>query len=229
MEVVYNNRNKSTSKIGLRRATVFLKEPMKSQERIYQSSQNEPEESPKLPDAINEKVKEIESKYGKPLPEVLKDREEVLERIAKMVGSDFGMKVQFGQVGGGSYFVPEDPQIPRDQWNSIKLDPLTLLEAEGTDEFVAAHEGAHRAITRTIEQVALKPKHEIAKFSEKVGRSYIFNALEDPAVNDWVRSLYPRIGGVMDAAYDTQFEKEGAVMSTPQIQQMTATLGYVPH
>ena len=202
---------------------------MKSQERIYQSSQNEPEGSPKLPDAINEKVKEIEGKYGKPLPEVLKDREEVLERIAKMVGSDFGMKVQFGQVGGGSYFVPEDPQIPRDQWNSIKLDPLTLLEAEGTDEFVAAHEGAHRAITRTIEQVALKPKHEIAKFSEKVGRSYIFNALEDPAVNDWVRSLYPRIGGVMDAAYDTQFEKEGAVMSTPQIQQMTATLGYVPH
>lgn len=202
---------------------------MKSQEPIYQSNQPHDPATPSLPSAVQEKIKEIEKKYSKPLAEVLDDRRNVLDRIAKMVGNDFGMHVAFGQIGGGSYFVSEDPQVPKDKWNSITFDPLILLEAEGTDEFVAAHEGAHRAITRTIAQVGLKPAYEIAKLSEKVGRAYIFNVLEDPAVNDWVRGLYPRIGGIIDATYDEQFAKEGAVMSTPQIQQITSSLGYVPN
>ena len=76
--------------------------------------------------------------------------------------------------------------MSEDERNSVTLDPLILLEFEGADEFVAAHEGAHRAITRTLEQVGLKPKKERERYAEKIGWGFIHNALEDPAVNDWV-------------------------------------------
>lgn len=174
------------------------------------------------------KVAEIEAKYGRPLDEVIREKEGVLGTIARMVGSDFGMKASFGIPGEGSFFVPEDKTMPADKWNTINLDPLILLEFDGADEFVAAHEGAHRAITRTLDQVRLKTKKEQDSYASKIGWSSIHNMLEDPAVNDWVSTLYPRISNIMERNYDGQFKEEGAVMSTPQIEQMVAMLGYVP-
>lgn len=196
----------------------------KSFEKSYQA------ETPKTREqVIAEKVSEIEKKYGKPIQEVITGREETLGLIAKMVGKDFGMKVEFGEAGGGSYFAPEDKTIPKEKWNNITLDPVILLEFEGVDEFVAAHEGAHRAITRTMERVALKPKQEREKYAEKVGWGFIHNALEDPAVNNWVGGLYQRTEKILDKNYEQQFGKEGAVMSTPQVQSLMDTLGYVPN
>ncbi len=196
----------------------------KSFEKIYQA------EIPKTREqVIAEKVSEIEKKYGRPMEEVIKEREETLGLIAKMVGKDFGMKVSFGEIGGGSYFIPEDKNVSKEKWNNIRLDPMTLLEFEGADEFAAAHEGAHRAITRTMEQVALKPKQEREKYAEKIGWGFIYNALEDPAVNNWVGGLYQRTAKILDKNYEQQFSKEGAVMSTPQVQGLIDTLGYVPN
>lgn len=193
-------------------------------EKSYQA------ETPKTREqVIAEKVSEIEKKYGKPMEKVIKEREEVLGLIAKMVGNDFGMEVSFGEAGGGSYFVPEDKTIPKEKWNNITLDPMILLEFEGADEFVAAHEGAHRAITRTMEQVALKPKQEREKYAEKIGWGFTRNALEDPAVNNWVGGLYQRTAKILDKNYEQQFEKDGSVMSTPQVQSLMDTLGYVPN
>ncbi|MBI5306434.1 VWA domain-containing protein [Candidatus Wolfebacteria bacterium] len=193
-------------------------------EKLYQAETSKTREQ-----VISEKVSEIEKKYGKPIGEVIKEREETLGLIAKMVGKDFGMNVSFGEAGGGSYFVPEDKTIPKEKWNNITLDPMILLEFEGADEFVAAHEGAHRAITKTMEQVALKPKEEREKYAEKIGWGFIHNALEDPVVNNWVGGLYQRTAKILDENYEQQFKKEGAVMSTPQVQSLMDTLGYVPN
>ncbi len=194
-------------------------EQINPESRIHQMTRDE---------FVAGKVTEIEAKYGRPLDEVIKEKTGVLGTIARMVGSDFVMQANFGTPGEGSFFVPEDKTIPSDRWNTINLDPLILLDFDGADEFVAAHEGAHRAITRTLDQARLKTKSEQDKYATKIGWAFIHNALEDPAVNDWVSSVYPRISEIMDRNYDKQFLEEGSVMSTPQIEQMVAMLGYVP-
>ncbi len=199
----------------------------KSFEQIYQTEPETPKTSEQI---VNEKVSKIEEKYGKPIEEVVKEREKTLGLISHVVGKDFGMKVKFGKIGDGSFFAPEDQNIPRDKWNTITLDPLILLEFEGADEFISAHEGAHRAITRTYEQTGLKPKEEREKMAEKIGWSGIHNiGLEDPAVNNWAGNLYPRTAELSDKNYDASFKQENVIMSTPIVTQMIQMLGYVPN
>lgn len=172
---------------------------------------------------VTDKVKEIEDRFGKPLDEVIKDREKKLQLIAKMVGRDFKMNVAFGQPGGGSFFDPEE--------TSITLDPLILMEADGIDEFVAGHEGAHRAITVSMGELKLEEwtDKEGVGYASKVGWGFIHNCLEDPAVNDWTAASYEKFGDIMKQNYDESFEKEGTIMSTPQIQKLIDMLGYVPN
>ena len=77
------------------------------------------------------------------LKEKIAKAESGLATLAQIVGGDFGMKVTFGEPGGGSFYNPATVEIT--------LDPEIL--AEGKDwraEFVAGHEGGHRAITRSL-------------------------------------------------------------------------------
>jgi len=80
-------------------------------------------------------------------PETLSDsQKEALERyldelkiIAQRVGGDFGMRVELGMPGTGSFFDPEQ--------NLIVFDPLNILEKPNQGRFIAGHEGSHRRIT----------------------------------------------------------------------------------
>lgn len=182
---------------------------------------------------IAKKVTEIESRYGRSINEIVEARGQVLGTIARMVGSDFGMQAHFGEIGGGNRFFPDDNSVPENLRNSVELDPLILLEFDGADEFVAAHEGAHRAITRTLDQVGLKTKKDQDGLASKIGWSAIHNMLEDPAVNDWVGSVYPRISEIMNRNYDEGFQKiaeagSDAVMMVSSTQELVAILGYIP-
>ncbi len=88
---------------------------------------------------------ELFQTFNQPTPpeenkiEIPNETLETLKIIAQRVGGDFGMKVELGKPGGGSYFNPED--------RSITFDPLHIKENPEKAKFVAGHEGAHRAIT----------------------------------------------------------------------------------
>ncbi len=199
-------------------------EQINPESRIHQMTRDE---------FVAGKVAEIEAKYGRQLDEVIKEKEGVLGIIARMVGSDFGMQARFGEIAGESHFFPDDNSIPEELRNSIELDPLILLDFDGADEFVAAHEGSHRAITRTLDQVGLKTKKEQDGLASKIGWSAIHNMLEDPAVNDWASSVYPRISEIMHRNYDEEFQKiaeagPDAVMLVGSTQELVAMLGYIP-
>lgn len=177
---------------------------------------------------IAKSIAEIEAKYGRPIGEVLDAREQILGTIARMLGGDFGMRVSFGEPGSGDRFTGESPEIPKSEWNQIILDPLGLLKEEGWDESTAAHEGGHRAITKTLEQVGLKTKRELDGFASRIGWAGIHNTLEEPAVNDWVSSIYPRIAEILDKDHDRMFERDGEIISSPPVEQMISMLGYIP-
>lgn len=146
--------------------------------------------------------------------------EERLAVLAQLVGGDFKMSVKFGELGKGSFYNPESA--------SITLDPQIL--AEGKDwlpEFVAGHEGGHRAITRSLEQIGVKQEKALELY-KKLGFGYLSNCLEDCADNDWVSSVFPKFKEDADENYQESFNRENTVLSTPEIDQIISQLGYVP-
>lgn len=150
----------------------------------------------------------------------IEEAEKELAVLAQVVGGDFDMKVKFGQIGQGSYFNPED--------SSITLDPFILKEnKKWLAEFVAGHEGGHRAITRSLEQIGIK-KEKAIQLYDKIGFGYLSNCLEDCADNDWVGKVFEKFKDASDRNYQEQFETQNAEMTTPQIQRLSAMLGYTP-
>jgi len=150
----------------------------------------------------------------------IQKQEEELAILAQVVGADFDMKVSFGKMGQGSFFNPED--------SSITLDPLIIVEGKDwLAEFVAGHEGGHRAITRSLEQIGLK-KEKAIELYKKIGFGYLSNCIEDCADNDWVGQMFEKFKQASDKNYKEQFEQENAVMTTPEISQMIGMLGYTP-
>lgn len=142
-----------------------------------------------------------------------------LELIAQRVGSDFGMKVEIGKAGGGSFFNPKD--------NSIVFDPEHILNDEDSAKFTAAHEGAHRAISKHPQEMGLALE-KMRELYSKVGFGFIQNAIEDPAVNNWFQKKLPGLKDCVKKNYDEQFKEDGSVLSTPEIQQIAERLGYWP-
>src|SRR6056297_686509 len=142
-----------------------------------------------------------------------------LEMIAQRVGSDFGMEIKIGKPGGGSFFNPEE--------NSITLDPEHIKKDKEEAKFVAAHEGAHKAISKHPKEIGLAI-NKIRELYQKTGFAFLQNAIEDPAVNDWFQSKLPGLRKCTQENYDEQFKKEGAVLSSPEIQKIAQRLGYWP-
>ncbi len=121
------------------------------------------------------------------------EMEKEVRSISQMIGLDFSMKVRLGAPGKGSYYNSEE--------NSITIDPISK-----NIEFVAAHEGAHRAITKFLKTLKVprkeeKKKQEMLKNQEKVGWHFVFNSLEDVAVNDWVCKKFPRFDDLSKDQY----------------------------
>ena len=156
----------------------------------------------------------------KNLDEKLIEIEQRLAVLARIVGGDFGMSAKFGEYGSGSYFDPDA--------GSIVFDPKIIEnEQEWLAEFVAGHEGGHRAITRSLEQIGVK--HEKAlELYEKLGFGYLLNCIEDCADNDWVSNLFEKFRKSSDRNYQESFSRDNAIMSTPEIDQIIGQLGYVP-
>lgn len=151
--------------------------------------------------------------------EIPKEDWETLKIIAKRVGGDFRMKVKLGEPGGGSFFNPED--------GSITFDPLHIKENPDLSKFVAAHEGAHRAITLSPKELGLSQK-EIESLYSQIGFGYLQNVIEDPAVNDWMSKRFPGLKPYTEKIYNEQLKEENAVLSTPEVRRIASQLGYWP-
>jgi len=151
--------------------------------------------------------------------EISEEDWQFLKIIAQRVGGDFRMEVKLGKPGGGSFFNKED--------GSITCDPLHIKENPELAKFVAAHEGAHRAITPRLKELGLSPE-EIRKFYSQIGFGYLQNAIEDPAVNDWMTERFPGLKEYTKKNYDEQLKEEGVVLVKPEVQRIADQLGYWP-
>jgi len=151
--------------------------------------------------------------------EISEEDWQTLKIIAQRVGGDFRMEVKLGEPGGGSFFNSEDC--------SITFDPLHIKENPELVKFVAGHEGSHRAITPNPKELGLS-KEKIDELYSQMGFRYLQNAIEDPAVNDWMVKRFPGLKLYIEKTYDQQFEEENAVLSTPEVQIIAAQLGYWP-
>ncbi len=144
---------------------------------------------------------------------------EIIKIIAKLVGGDFNMEVKIGKPGEGSFFDSETC--------SITFDPIHIRENSDLAKFVAGHEGAHRAITPGPRELGLSLEKTRELYSQ-IGFGYLQNIIEDAAVNDWLKERFPGFREYVKKIYDEQLEKEEAVFSTPEIERIIESLGYVP-
>lgn len=152
---------------------------------------------------------------SKNVQEVLKE----LSTIAQVVGGDFGMNIKVGEPGHGSYY---------DSVNvSITMDPEHLLRNPNEAKFIVAHEGGHRAITRSPMQLGV-PNEIINNLYSKPGFAFIQNAIEDPADNDWFSKKFVGLKEYVKETYDKEFESEDVVLSTPEVDEYVKRLGFMP-
>ena len=164
-----------------------------------------------------EKIKRIEE----PKIEIKIDPEFIrrLETVAKVIGGDYGMKVSIGKPGEGSYFNPREA--------TIQFDPLYIKEDPEKAIFVAGHEGSHRAVSRSPQELGMK-EEKIKELYSKLGFGYFQNVIEDAAVNDWLKEKFPGMKPYKEKFYDKAFEEENAPIVTPEVQRVIQQLGYIP-
>jgi hypothetical protein len=150
-------------------------------------------------------------------PEILRR----LKVIAERVGGDFGLKIEIGQAGSGSSFNPLE--------NKITFDPTHIKENSELAEFIAAHEGGHRAITRGPHEIGLKDE-KIEEFYSQLGFAFGQNSCEDPADNNWFSNKFEGLREPVKNVYDKQLEQENIPLGLdhPEVKQAIAMLGYIP-
>lgn len=175
--------------------------------------------SPERTKIESREIKEEEVKSEKPEIEIDLKLIRRLETVAKVVGGDYGMKVGVGEPGEGSYF--DNKEV------AITFDPLHIKEDPGKVIFVAGHEGSHRAITRSPQELGVKEK-KIKELYSKLGFGYLQNIIEDAAVNDWLKERFPGMEPYEKKVYDKSFEKENVPMVTPEVEKVIQQLGYIP-
>jgi len=152
-----------------------------------------------------------------------------LKIISQRVGGDFGMRAEIipagqrpkGEPQQGSYFSPQETKIV--------FDPEHIKKDSQEAEFVAGHEGGHRAITRGPEAIGLK-EEKIEEIYNQLGFAFISNCLEDPADNNWIGEKFPGLKPSIQKTYDKMLEKENVPLglSHPEAAAAFALLGYVP-
>lgn len=171
---------------------------------------------------------EEKKKEGVSETEIDPEVERRLKIIAQRVGGDFGMKVEIipsgkrekGEPQQGSYFNPQETKII--------FDPEHIKDSQEA-EFVAGHEGGHRAITRGPETIGLK-QEKIQEIYSQLGFSYILNCLEDPADNNWVKEKFPGLESNIKNTYSKMLEKENVPLGLthPEVTRAVTQLGYIP-
>lgn len=160
-----------------------------------------------------------------PQQEKLNEIVERLKTTANIVGGDFGMKVQLGQAGKGSYFNTQEV--------SITFDPRHILEDPELVELVAVHEGAHRAVSRGPEVIGLK-KEEIPQIFDQIGFDFLYQSIEDNAANSWASNRFDYGKELIQKHYRKNIEaadqSEGAFFGTdsPEVRSMVRMLGHTP-
>ncbi len=146
---------------------------------------------------------------GVELSEVeLAERMDRLRTMGRTIGEDFAMGVVIGKEPGWRYkFKPI---------NTIEVDPEDI-KRKGLEYCfgIIAHEGAHRRVSRTD----FIPK----KIWQEAGFSFLFNAVEDPRVNNWVIGKYDGAANWMEEVYSEDLPTEDRVDATTEEK-----LGYIP-
>lgn len=160
-------------------------------------------------------TKKVTTEYG---PEIVKVFDEI-STIAQIVGGDFGMSVKIGEAGRGSFYNPDEV--------SITIDPQHLEQNPNEAKFTVAHEGGHRAITRSPIQLGVS-KEIVNQLYSKPGFAFIQNAIEDPADNDWFSKKFPGLKEYVKETYDNQFHNEDVTLSTPEVMDYAQKLGFMP-
>lgn len=164
--------------------------------------------------------KEILAKLPVELPE-----EQVLElkRIAQVIAGDLGMKVKLGEPGKGSFFNLERCEIT--------LDPLHIAGNPSAAKIIAAHEGAHRRLTRGPETLGVKPELIEELFGKATGFAYVSNAIEDPTVNNWTKKEFEGLRGDFDKVYGEALAKEHIPLGLdhPEAQAVVRRTGTIPN
>ena len=160
------------------------------------------------------------------IPEKIEVSPEVRERleiIARIIGGDFGMKVDIADRPGiGSFFDSEQVKIT--------FDPVQVAENPEEAEFVAAHEGGHRAISRSPDQIGVKDE-KIEELYNSLGFGFLARSIEEPADNEWVRRKFAGIAEGMETVIKEMHRYEGdepAVLTDPEVMNIIPLLGYVP-
>jgi hypothetical protein len=110
----------------------------------------------------NTTEKKQESRETPSAPEVPPEDWQTIEIIAKRVGGDFGMKVKQGPpfLEELNPLTGKKEKIPyvafeHTKERSITFNPLFARENPRQARRIAAHEGAHRAITRGCHEIGL--------------------------------------------------------------------------
>lgn len=166
-----------------------------------------------------EKQEPIYQKEPIKISEIGLEVKERLSTIAKIIGGDFGMKIEIGKPRGGSYFTPEE--------NKITFDPLEIQENELNAEFVAAHEGGHKAISRIAPQLGLKPE-KIKELYSQIGFDFMQRMIEEPAVNTWIEEKYAGLEEAISKQKKHTAEMEGSFVVDPEVVRVFKILGRIP-
>ena len=166
--------------------------------RLHAATLGNPGQKPAVP-ATPAEIREMLAN----LPQKVLDR---LNVIACRVGGDFGMTVSVGRPGEGSFFDCTTCKIT--------LDPVHILLDPDIAQFVAAHEGSHRALSRSPAELGYTDE-QIKTLYSQIGYGYLQNVMEDADVNDWTAETFPGVKNSANKTYDQQFAEGGGAMTTP--------------
>jgi len=171
--------------------------------------------SPHKPEIITNPQGELRALVGKDLltgmspsqKAIVIKRFQSIQDIPRLIGKDFDMPIHLGKPGGGWYWNYKE--------NYVVVDSADLLDRP-IDEcrFIIAHEGSHRRISLAdTESAQNKP------FFEESGFGFIYNALEDPRVNNYLVDKYPTFKTGMEPLYEKEhgFEAESKKMSQQSV------------
>ncbi|MBI2035120.1 MAG: hypothetical protein HYT12_00350 [Candidatus Liptonbacteria bacterium] len=192
---------------------------------------------------MSEKLREAEDKKGEEAQqeeifiEIPKEEWEKLQTIARRVGGDFGMKVEQGPpfLEQRNPLTGETERVPYVAYEntaerSITVNPLFVIEHPRKAQRIAAHEGAHRAITRGTHEIGL-PKETALRLGlgEYLGfHSFNNIGLEDPRVNTWDTAKFPGLILLNKEVYDEQLREENAKFIAPEVNLIISRLGRYP-
>lgn len=142
-----------------------------------------------------------------------------IETTVRLVGNDYGVKVELGGIQGFTGFSPDQ--------DKISFNKLHVIEDPKRARFIAAHEIGHKVVDPSVEKIGLSIE-KIREWFSKPGFAALHNYIEDCVVNTWVSNKHPGLKTTIDEQYDEMFNKDGAVLHNPQTVQVMRAIGRAP-